>query len=138
MELINYLLTHYGGEYDDKMEIYAKLGVLYYVIYNPYYWQRDRHQPLEIYRLVNQVYQLQSGEPFWMSEIGLGIGRGSYIDGDSELEVLYWFDQQGNRYLTTAERAIQAEQKATEVEQRARQVEELLVKYRDRFGELPE
>ncbi|WP_208346536.1 Uma2 family endonuclease, partial [Aetokthonos hydrillicola] len=31
-----------GGEYDEKLEIYQKLGVLYYIIYNPEYWQRDR------------------------------------------------------------------------------------------------
>lgn len=35
-----------GGEYDKKLEIYRKLGVLYYVIYNPKYWQRDRTSPL--------------------------------------------------------------------------------------------
>lgn len=31
----------YGGEYDTKMRIYAKLGVLYYVVYNPDYWRRS-------------------------------------------------------------------------------------------------
>ncbi|MEH2211736.1 MAG: hypothetical protein V7K84_14090 [Nostoc sp.] len=36
----------------------------------------DRHQPFEVYRLVDGSYQLQIGEPFWMPEIGLGIGRG--------------------------------------------------------------
>lgn len=30
-----------GGEYDEKMQTYARLGVLYYVIYNPDYWQQD-------------------------------------------------------------------------------------------------
>lgn len=42
-----------GGEYDPKVSTYAKLGVLYYVIYNPNYWQRERHQPFEVYRLAN-------------------------------------------------------------------------------------
>lgn len=36
-----------GGEYDKKMEIYRKLGVLYYVLYNPNHWDRDQHQPLK-------------------------------------------------------------------------------------------
>lgn len=27
-----------GGEYDTKMGIYANLGLLYYLIYNPEYW----------------------------------------------------------------------------------------------------
>lgn len=114
----------YGGEYDKKMDIYAKLGVLYYVVYNPYYWRRDQHQPFEVYRLVNGEYEQQIGEPFWMPEVGLGIGRGRYNDGGSQLEVLYWFDERGNRYPTA--------------EERSRQAEELLARYRERFGELPE
>jgi hypothetical protein len=35
-----------------------------------------------------------------MSEINLGIGRAPYRDGKVEIEALYWYDQQGNRYLT--------------------------------------
>ncbi|MGB8702464.1 MAG: Uma2 family endonuclease, partial [Thermosynechococcaceae cyanobacterium] len=57
-----------GGEYGKKWEIYRQLGVLYYVIYNPNFWRRDQHLPLEIYKLVNGVYQLQSDEPCWMPE----------------------------------------------------------------------
>lgn len=30
----------YGGEYDKKMKKYARLGVLYYVVYNPTYYKR--------------------------------------------------------------------------------------------------
>jgi Uma2 family endonuclease len=41
-----------GGEYDEKMTIYRQLGVNYYVIYNPQFWQRDRHLPFEVYKLV--------------------------------------------------------------------------------------
>jgi Uma2 family endonuclease len=105
-----------GGEYEEKMVTYAKLGVLYYVIYNPDFWQRDRHQPLEIYRLVGGVYQLQIGEPFWMPEVGLEIGRTVTFSGGLEREVLSWFNQQGVRYLTP---------------------EEQLNLYRQQFGELP-
>lgn len=107
----------YGGEYENKQEIYAKLGVLYYVVYNPEYWQRDRHQPFEVYRLVNGAYRLQIGEPFWMPEIGLGIGRATYQDGEVEMEALYWYDERGSRYQTA---------------------EEILERYRQRFGDLPE
>lgn len=99
-----------GGEYDTKIDIYAKLGVLYYVVYNPEYWQRDRHQPFEVYRLVDGKYQLQIGEPYWISEINLGIGRAIYRDGEVEIEALYWYDQQGNRYLSAEEKAKSAEQ----------------------------
>lgn len=106
-----------GGEYDSKRSIYAKLGVLYYVVYNPDYWQRDRHLPFEVYRLVKDTYELQIGEPYWMPEVGLGIGRSPYKDGETVLEALYWYDEQGNRYLTP---------------------EEQLERYRQRFGDLPE
>ncbi|MBW4491828.1 MAG: Uma2 family endonuclease [Oscillatoria princeps RMCB-10] len=106
-----------GGEYDEKMAIYARLGTLYYLVYNPDYWQRDRHQPFEGYRLVDGAYRLQIGEPFWMPEIGLGIGRTRTQTGGLEREVLSWYNQQGVRYLTP---------------------EEQLALYRQRFGELPE
>ncbi|MFN6516257.1 MAG: Uma2 family endonuclease [Nostoc sp. CreGUA01] len=118
-----------GGEYDKKLDIYAKLGVLYYIIYNPEYWQRDRHQPFEVYRLVDGSYQLQIGEPFWMPEINLGIGRGQYVSGNIQRQVLYWYNRQGDRYQT-----------AEEIEQQTRQQLELVQKqleqYRQQFGDL--
>ncbi|MBW4549173.1 MAG: Uma2 family endonuclease [Symplocastrum torsivum CPER-KK1] len=105
-----------GGEYDDKLSIYAKLGVLYYVIYNPDFWRRDQQEPFEVYQLVNGSYQRQIGEPFWMPEIGLGIGRGIGSHRGLQREWLYWFDERGNRILTP---------------------EELLARYQEQFGELP-
>ncbi|MBW4617810.1 MAG: Uma2 family endonuclease [Cyanosarcina radialis HA8281-LM2] len=120
-----------GGEYDKKLTTYAKLGVSYYVIYNPQYWQRDGHLPLEIYRLVDGNYQLQIGEPFWMPEIGLGIGRSPRQFGSIQREVLYWYDEAGNRYLTPEE----AERQAREQLELAQQQ---LDRYRQQFGELPE
>jgi Uma2 family endonuclease len=60
-----------GGEYNNKLAIYQNLGVLYYIVYNPEYWQRDRHQPFEVYKLVDGQYCLQIGEPYWMPEVGL-------------------------------------------------------------------
>jgi Uma2 family endonuclease len=92
-----------GGEYDDKKSIYTKIGVLYYFVYNPEFWQRDGHQPLEIYKLVDGEYQLQIGEPFWMPEVGLGIGRCPEIFSGSKEEVLSWFDERGDRYLRLEE-----------------------------------
>ncbi|NMG06612.1 Uma2 family endonuclease [Brasilonema sp. UFV-L1] len=92
-----------GGEYDEKMAIYNKLGVLYYVIYNPEYWRRDQHQPFEVYKLVDGDYKLQISEPYWMSEIGLGIGRCQGVFAGIQQEQLAWYSQQGDRYLTADE-----------------------------------
>ncbi|WGV28383.1 Uma2 family endonuclease [Halotia branconii] len=105
------------GEYHEKINAYAQMGVLYYVIYNPDFWRTDQHQPFEVYRLVNGVYQSQIGEPFWMPEIGLGIGRSVGEHLGLQREWLYWYDQKGNRFSTP---------------------EELLNRYRERFGELAE
>ena len=120
-----------GGEYDKKLDTHAKLGVLYYIIYNPVYWQGDRHQPFEVYCLVDGSYQLQIGEPFWMPEIGLGIGRSQYVSGNIQRQVLYWYDQQGNRYQTPEEAEQQTRQQLELVQQQ-------LERYRQQFGELPE
>lgn len=87
-----------NDEYDEKLELYARLGVLYYVIYNPEFWQRDRHQPFEVYRLEGETYRLQIGEPYWMPEVGLGLGRGRQVIGGIEQEVLLWHDVQGHPY----------------------------------------
>ncbi len=124
----------YGDEYEKKLEIYRKLGVKYYVIYNPQFWRRDRHLPFEVYKLVNNEYQLQIGEPLWMPEIGLGIGRCVLPSDRLNREVLSWFDEQGQRYLTGEEKADLESQRANLEEQRAdaaqKQVELLLAKLR--------
>jgi hypothetical protein len=65
-----------------------------------------------VYRLVNGKYQLQRGNPVWLPEIGLGIGceRGTHIGVTREW--LYWYNEQGQRFLTPEERMRQAEQRA--------------------------
>jgi Uma2 family endonuclease len=104
-----------GGEYDSKLEIYRKLGVLYYVVYNARFWKRDQQHPFEVYKLINNRYQLQVGEPYWMPEIGLGIGRCSMPGDVFGREVLSWYDSQGDRYLTEAE--VAAEQADLAIQQ---------------------
>lgn len=122
----------YGKEYDEKQRKYAQLGVLYYVIYNPEYWQRDEHEPFEVYRLESGDYVRQL-EPVWMPEIGLGIGcaQGTYKGWNREW--LYWFDQQGKRFPSPDEEAAslrqqlqQERQRAEQERQRAEQLVELL------------
>lgn len=116
------------------MAIYAKLGVQYYAIYNPKFWRRDGHLPFEVYKLVHGVYQLQVGEPFWMPEIGLGIGRCVLPSDHLGREVLSWFDARGARYLTAEEKADAAQEQVEAERQRAdaaqRKVELLLARLR--------
>jgi hypothetical protein len=106
------------------MSLYANLGVLYYVIYNPELWGQKRkkqHQAFEVYKLVAGAYQLQAGDPCWLPEIGLGIGRVQVV-ADGELqEQLSWFNEQGERYLSGDERVILEQQRADLERQRAEQ-----------------
>jgi Uma2 family endonuclease len=132
--------TKYRGEYSSKKALYADMGVLYYAVYSS---RRRRKPPLELYRLVDGKYEQLSGNPIWLPEIGLGLGRdrGTYLGITREW--LYWYDQQGNRYLTPEERAEQAEQQLQQERQRLEQErqraeqecrlrEELLDRLRDR------
>jgi hypothetical protein len=125
-----------NGEYEEKLDLYARLGVRYYLIYNPEFWQRDCHQPFEVYRLEGQTYRLQIGEPYWMSEVGLGIGRGRQVMGGIEQEVLLWYDPQGQAYplpdqliremqtqlMAERQRAEEAEEKANRLAQRLQEL----------------
>jgi Uma2 family endonuclease len=114
---------NYRGEYTDKKDKYAELGILYYVIYHP---RRRRKPQLEVYRLVNGVYEYLLENPVWMPEIGLGIGLEKGTNQGITREWLYWYNEQGKRYPTPEERIQQAEQRAMEAEQRAQMLAERL------------
>ena len=115
-----------GGEYDQKMADYAELGPLYYAIYNPFCGpsasgRHADHQPLEVYKLEGDQYRLLSGNPIWLPEIGLGIGTelGKYRGRSREW--VYWYDQEGRRYLTPDESAEQERQQRQRAQQEMEQ-----------------
>ena len=112
-----------GGEYSTKMKIYAELGVLYYVIYNPL---RRKKPPLEVYRLEQGTYILQTGNPVWLPELELGIGKDRGTFQGITREWLYWYNQQGERLLTPEELAKAEKQRADEAERRAQKLAEQL------------
>ncbi|MDZ8224194.1 MULTISPECIES: Uma2 family endonuclease [unclassified Nostoc] len=107
----------YRGEYSTKKAEYARLGFLYYVIYNPLRCDKPR---LEVYKLVNNVYEFQDGNPVWLPEISLGIGieQGTYLGIPREW--MYWYNQQGQRLLTPQEQAQLAQQRAQLLAERLR------------------
>jgi len=117
-----------GDEYDPKLAFYRRLGVLYYMVYNPKYWQRDQHLPFEVYKLVEspeeRKYQLQMGEPYWMPEVGLGIGRTRQLFGGIEIEMLLWHDEQGVSYPLPEEGLQRLQQQLEAERQRAELAEQ--------------
>ncbi|NES86329.1 MAG: Uma2 family endonuclease [Moorea sp. SIO2B7] len=104
------------GEYPKKKEDYAQLGILYYVIYNPL---RKRKPRLEVYKLEGRDYQLLEGEPVWLSEINLGIGREEGTYQGITREWLYWYDSKGKRYFTPEEQILATQQQLQGTENRA-------------------
>jgi Uma2 family endonuclease len=118
------------GEYTQKKAFYEEMGIPLYVIYNPL---RKRKARLEVHRLVNGKYQLLPGEPVWLEELQLGIGReyGSYLG--IEREWLYWYDEAGNRYLSPEERIIEERQEGMK---RGKQ-ELIFHMIEGKFGQIP-
>ncbi len=113
----------YRGEYSSKKQMYADLGVLFYAVYNP---RRRRKPRLEVYRLERGKYVLLSGNPIWLPEINLGLGREIGTYQGITREWLYWYDEQGQKLLTPEERIqtseqlrLAAEQRSLEAQQRA-------------------
>jgi Uma2 family endonuclease len=121
-----------GGEYTTKLDKYAELGVLYYVIYNP---KRRRKAKLEIHKLIQGNYELQSNNPLWMPEIGLGIGSERAEYDDLTREWLYWYDENDNRYPTPYEQIELERQRANDadrlIEQERQRADRLAAKLRD-------
>lgn len=104
-----------GSEADRKLRQYAKMRILYYVIFDPlnllgggvlrvFMLQQDKYMP---------------APTNWMPgvELGLTLWEGHYagIRGNW----LRWCDQQGRVLLTGEERAIQEQQRADQEQQRA-------------------
>ncbi|MBL1200312.1 MAG: Uma2 family endonuclease [Nostoc sp. GBBB01] len=113
----------YRGEYSTKKIEYAKLGILYYVVYNPF---RRRKRRLEVYKLVNNIYELHDGNPVWLPEISLGIGieRGTYLGIPRKW--VYWYNQQRQRFLTPEEDRKLAQQQAQQAQQEVQLLRERL------------
>lgn len=108
----------YNQEYGEKKREYAELGIQYYAIYDCDRNHSRRGDRFEVYRLIQGEYVRQTGEPVWMPEIGLGIGREISTYRGWTREWLYWYDENGNKYSTPEELAQQAQQQAQQAQQR--------------------
>jgi Uma2 family endonuclease len=123
----------YRNEYTTKLDRYAAMGVLYYIIYSS---RRRRKPKLEVHKLIDGAYQLQFGSPVWMPEIGLGIGYERENYAGVTREWLYWYDEMGKRYPTPNERIEQESQRAQQESLRAQQESQRAVRSEQRVEEL--
>ncbi len=108
-----------GREAEEKLRLYARMAVAYYIIFDPL--KQIQPELLRIFRLRDRQY-VETAER-WLpgAELGLTLWQGTYQD----IEDLWlrWCDQEGNVILTGAERAEQERQRAEQAQQRADQLE---------------
>jgi Uma2 family endonuclease len=116
-----------GGEYDEKFQNYADIGVLYYTIYNPSHFERDGHEVFEVYKLVQKKYVRQLGNPVWMPELGLGIGHEVRQQEGMTRDWMYWYDEAGVRHLAPEDALAQERILRGQEQLMRRELEERLV-----------
>lgn len=104
-----------GGEDNAKLAAYARIGVTYYVIFDPD--EELQAGVLRVYELLPQRQYEPLAEP-WLSAVGLGL---TLWEGEYQgiaATWLRWRDEHGNLLLTGAERAEQQRQRAEQAEAR--------------------
>ena len=97
-----------GGELGDKLLDYARLGVAYYVVHDPYHYLSER--PLRIFTRLATGYTEVTDT--WLAGVGLGLTlwEGEYEEATAIW--LRWCTQQGTVLATGAEAAATAKLQA--------------------------
>ena len=112
-----------GNEIGEKRKRYARMGVGYYVVFDPL--RQVMGDDLRVFRLSGGGYERHGGR-LWFPELGLGMtlweGEFEWVRG----RWLRWTDAQGELIPTGKERAEQQQQRA-EQEATARQAAETRV-----------
>jgi hypothetical protein len=109
-----------GEELGKKLELYAQVGVLYYIVYDPHRFLRG-----EVLRMFDlERRSLKPRAQHWMPDIGLGVRlwQGRYEDLTGSW--LRWCLEDGSPLPTGAERIIQERERAEQERERAEQERE--------------
>jgi hypothetical protein len=106
-----------GGEAVHKMRDYARVRVLYYVIFDPR--ELLGGGVLRVFRLRDGTYEPMA--PGWFNGVGLGLTLWQGAYEGLEANWLRWCDRQGQLIPTGRERAEQETQRAEQETQRAEQ-----------------
>lgn len=122
-----------GHELDSKLRDYARIGVTYYVVFDPL--EKLGTKLLYIYVLREGHYEelaAASGGRFWLPqvELGLQVWQGSYEGTDNIW--LRWCDRTGNLLPTGAEQKHQAQQKLEQEKQKIKQARQKIKQEKQR------
>jgi len=120
-EVVIEIVSNTEGEEDTrKFRVYAQIGVLYYVIWDP--GLHLRSDPLRIFALGAERYAPLSGGFLPVINLGLTTWQGTYEGWPTTW--LRWCDASGIVIPTGAERADQERQRADQERQRANEAQE--------------
>jgi Uma2 family endonuclease len=106
-----------GREDGEKKQIYERMRLIYYVIYDPL--QQIMPDVLTVYTLRDLGYERQERAQFPALNLGLTLWEGTFEDKHETW--LRWTDGQGVMVQTGKERAEQEHQRAEQEHQRAEQ-----------------
>ncbi len=109
-----------GREAGGKMRDYARIGVIYYAIYDPD--AQLRGQALRVYALREGKYAAIKDR--WLPEVGLGLTLWQGVHEGVEAIWLRWCDRDSNVLPTGTERAEQERERAEQERERAEQERE--------------
>lgn len=130
-----------GAEDGEKRKKYARIGVRYYVIYDPQC--QIMPEALTVYRLQDWDYVKQKTAEFPLLKLGLVLWEGEYEGKPTTW--LRWVAENGELLLTgkegqtqERERANQERERANQERERANQAEFLLAQERQRAEKLAE
>ncbi|SFE65155.1 Uma2 family endonuclease [Thermoflexibacter ruber] len=119
IEIVSNTVGHEGGR---KFDIYARMGVPYYVVLDPL--QHINKEKLNIYEL--HVGEFYRKDTHFLEKVGIGL---TLWEGQFEERVeewLRWTDAEGNLLMTGFERAEQEKQRAEQEKLRADKLAEKL------------
>lgn len=118
--VIEIVSNRQGGEIDNKMGSYARMGIPYYAIYDPLKQIQD--EALRVYALrltPERIYE--ETDPDLLTGVGLGLTLWQGEFEDRRNTWLRWQDEDGNLLLTGEEQAEQERRRAEQAEQQAEQ-----------------
>ena len=111
-----------GEELGNKLRIYSRMRVSYYVVFDPSLQLGDK--VLRVYEIRGMRYVEKTDN--WLEEVELGLTLwAGEFEGRQDMW-LRWCDRDGNILLTGDEHTLQAQQRAEQAQQRAQLLAEQL------------
>jgi Uma2 family endonuclease len=124
-----------GEENTTKLKRYEKIGIKYYVIFDPCH-HILKSSIIQVYKLTGGLYKLYSedvNECIWFNDLNVGMKVQKGIFEEMNADWLRWCDDHGNILLTGFERATAVEKHAKAVEQHAKAVEQRANKFENQM-----